>query len=99
MKSPSLFLPVGLIVIVLVLCGSKCWSESKTPALSAGVEEASGCLGEVGLLRGRLRLVDRALLLGRRQRHPHRHVGEPRRDHDVAGEDTAVELVEILHAV
>src|SRR6185312_2181956 len=59
---------------------------------------ASGGLGEVGLLRCRLRLIDRALALRRRQRHPHRHLGHARRNDDVAGENATVELVKILYA-
>src|SRR6185437_8290515 len=73
-------------------------AKRKAPASTAGAFRRSGCPGEVGLLRGRLRLVDRALLLGWGQRHPHRHVRQPRSDHDVAREQATVEFVEVLHA-
>src|SRR6202020_2609811 len=56
------------------------------------------CAREIVFLGRRLRLVDGALTLRRRQRHAHRHVRQPRRNHRRPCQQPAVELLEILDA-
>src|ERR1044071_879595 len=79
-----------------VLGGSRAIVRISTTSARLLCREAGARGLEIAAAAGPLVLVDRALVLGRRQRHPHRHRCQTRRQARLAEQQLLVELVDAL---
>src|ERR1700742_3953211 len=93
-SAPILVMRFPVCLVLILAFKEQCPRTLRSRALLVSLRGAC----EVGFLGRRLRLVDRALPLWRREGHPYRNVRDPWFDHRRPRPQAAVELVEILDA-